>query len=426
MNKLIISLLILLNFSTCESQVILDPHILYGDQGGESTIPIANLVSYYNFEDLGRDDSGANDGTITNALFSNTSGVTGKFLDVDGNSDYSQIPDDASLSFTTGSPDGAFSLSGWYKFDNTDDSSILLSKRQSQHEYQLGWDTTGYITFVCYSQGGVSAYLDGRVTSWTPTIGQWYHIVATYDGSGDESGMSIYIDKVSQTVTDNTTGTYVEMNNTTADLFLAIYGPIPTNLSSHNGGQDMVGIWNKELSQGEINAIYDRENGGWVVTDGQTLGNDLMAPRAGGRFSTSSTDITDWFTVASATITSATDIVRSGTTSIKLVGITSNAGDGSLVYDPTVIGTPASIGDVARFSGWAYITSGATLDIEARIYHQSIGNSAIWKFDQSKLNEWQYFSLTLTRADVGAFSVTLKADDGTVYFDDLAIEVYTP
>lgn len=260
------------------------------------SIPIDNLVSYFEFEDNASDVGGGNSGTVTNATY-NAIGKVGKSLDLDGNSDYVTIPDDNSLSFTTGSPDGAFSMGGWYKFDNTDDSSILISKRP--HEYQLGWDTTGYLTFVCFSQNSGSNYLDGRVTGWTPTLDTWYHIYVTYDGSGDESGMSIYIDGVSQTVTDNTTGTYVEMNNTATDLALGVYLPIPTNVASHNGEQDMVGIWNKELTSDEVTAIYNIENGGKSIVDDyfiNTLDSELYLSPTGVDVSVTveGTDILDW------------------------------------------------------------------------------------------------------------------------------------
>jgi len=235
----------------------------------ESSVPIptGNLVHYYDFEDNGNDEMGNHNGTVTNATYS-TGGIIGKYLALDGNSDYMTIPDNSALSFDTGgTPDGPFSLSMWIFISNTNDSSIFYSRRYGGHEYQLGWDTTGYLVFVCFSGGTTANYLQGRVESWTPTVDQWYHLVATYDGSGDQSGMNIYVDKVAQTVADYTVGTYSGMSNTSISTYVGIYGPIPTNTASHHGGNDLLGLWNIELSAEEVEAIYDKENGGTLVTE---------------------------------------------------------------------------------------------------------------------------------------------------------------
>ena len=68
-------------------------------------------------------------------------------------------------------------------------------------------------------------------------------------------------------------------------------------------------------------------------------------------------------------------------------------------------------------------TNAATLNMEARIYHVSLGASAIAILDKTKLNEWQHFSISKTRTAGSAFSVTLKADNGTLYFDNLTVEI---
>ena len=230
------------------------------------TIPInlTGLISYYSFDDNGNDEQGNNNGTVVGATYS-SDGIVGKSLNCDTDSQYLQIPDANNLSFAGGSPDLPFSLCGWYKFFDTDTSSIVVSKRVN--EYQLGWGYLGdTLEFWLWSQDSTSNYLS-LWGDFTPTLNTWYHIAATYDGSGTLGGMKLYIDKVLLTsLTDNSSGTYVEMQATSNDVYLGIYGPIPSNTASFNGRMDCVQIWGRELSATDISNIYDIEAGGNLIT----------------------------------------------------------------------------------------------------------------------------------------------------------------
>lgn len=392
-----------------------------------ATIPIGNLTHYWKLNRTLTEEIGALNMTATGETY-NDGKYNGAFQ-YERNVSYTQVADDASLSFvgaTSGSaPDDPFSISLWVWFDSVADANALLSKRAGGgHEWQFQWLVSGNLGLVLYS-GGAQTNYDLAEASWSPSIDTWYYVTATYSGNNGGDEVTIYIDGVDQGTLSRTgdVGTYVAMSNTTAPVYFGLYGPIPDNTFSQDGRMQNIALWDKELSQQEVTAIYNLENANFYLNGRTTSGNDLMSPRAGALYSNTSTDITDWTTVASAVITAATDITHSGTTSIKIVGSTSAAGDGSLVFDPAVVGTPAAIGETATFSGWAYITSAGTLDIEARIYHQSLGASAIAVIDASKLNEWQYFTISKERVDGTAFSLTLKADDGTVYFDDLTVEI---
>jgi hypothetical protein len=90
----------------------------------------------------------------------------------------------------------------------------------------------------------------------TMTNGNWYHIVATYDGSEDISGLTVYQNGTSlaaDTAEDNNTGVGTGIST-------------PSNLQFGNGnflGNAFLGkytditIWDIELSSAQVNTLYN-------------------------------------------------------------------------------------------------------------------------------------------------------------------------
>lgn len=225
------------------------------------SIDVTNLEAYYDFEQNGNDIQGNHNATPTNVVY-NASGKIGYSFDPDGDSDYFTIADHNNLSFTGGQ---AFSLDVWAKFDNLD-GNIMVSKRSGAgHEYQFAVNSSGDVEFFIWD-GDAADYLN-VTAAWSPSLDTWYHLVATHDGTETNAGMKIYIDKVLQSTTNNNGGTFTAMINTGAPVYIGIYGPIPTNPAAWDGEGDLLKIWREELTQSKIDAIYDKENGGTLITN---------------------------------------------------------------------------------------------------------------------------------------------------------------
>lgn len=114
-------------------------------------------------------------------------------------------------------------------------------------------DVTGEVYFSLYSNHALGGnYLQVRTTNAVIGAGAWTHVVYTYDGSSTAAGVKVYIDSVSQamtTVHDNLFGTIAnagafQLGKTTDAVYF-------------KGKMDSVGGYDKELTQADVNDIYN-------------------------------------------------------------------------------------------------------------------------------------------------------------------------
>jgi hypothetical protein len=194
----------------------------------------------------------ANMGVQTTPPFSNTYS-----LDFDGVDDYVNIGNGVNFEYTD-----SFSYSFWVNPDAVSGVKYLYSKYDSgrgilMYHNSSGGATPAAISFNLYNTNSGSTATRKRITTQTANIltkGVWNNIVITYDGSGLGSGIKLYKNGVSQTVTvtqDNL------QNNTivnTEDAFLVAFNAVSGFLS---GNLDEFAIFNTELSSGDALAIYN-------------------------------------------------------------------------------------------------------------------------------------------------------------------------
>ena len=161
-----------------------------------------------------------------------------------------------------------FSISFWANFkthsSNPSNASWIITKRDAStnEEYQVTFFDNSF-QFWLFSQGGNSAYVTASLP-FTPITGgtTWQHFTVTYDGSQTFSGIKMYIDGVSQTLTDSSVGAYLGMINGSEPINIGSQGWNPT-LGEFDGKLDEFHIWkNRELTQLEVTDIYNTENGG--------------------------------------------------------------------------------------------------------------------------------------------------------------------
>jgi hypothetical protein len=184
----------------------------------------------------------------------------------------------------------AFSISAWiFSAKTTGGDGIIAQKFNSVSG--PGWRFS--LGSSAGSVSGLNFRFAGTGQVWTQTVEQgttleggavvrnrWFHVVATYDGSGNASGSKIYVDGVAQTmgtVVDNLTAG----GSTTAPMYIGATSGALT------GSIDEVTMWDKELSAAEVADLYN--NGvpgdpsletfspnleGWWKMDGEIVGAD--------------------------------------------------------------------------------------------------------------------------------------------------------
>jgi len=170
----------------------------------------------------------------------------------DGVDDYIDCGLNANLSFGNTSSDFPFTFSMWVKVDDLSTSHGLIKRGDfsttNNREQVFYIASDGSIANQIYSNGQ-SLNRRGRKTS-TGLISPntWYHIVWTYNGNSDYSGIKIYLDGVRVDNANNGKNTYVAMKNT----------GFPFKIGEFiNGNIDEVAVFNSELSTSDITTIYN-------------------------------------------------------------------------------------------------------------------------------------------------------------------------
>jgi len=142
----------------------------------------------------------------------------------------------------------AFSISMWFRADA--DESILPIKKFGTYGWQLGNYYTVHFQMKANPTGWIYMQTEDRKLFMAM---EWYHIVATYDGSGLTSGVHIYVDGYSERL-DNYTYTAFSGSIIAGDALR-----IANDNVYRSGARDEISMWGKELSQAEVTELY---NGG--------------------------------------------------------------------------------------------------------------------------------------------------------------------
>ncbi len=127
-----------------------------------------------------------------------------------------------------------------YGLSNTYDESISISQ-----------STDGFNFAVRYTASQMC-----RLRTKALSAGQWYHLVFTYDGSEDVSGIKFYLNGTDDTANgvtfENTLSTTFSLDDS---FYLARY-----NSAYSDGKMADVRVYNKELNAQEVSRIYNGEH----------------------------------------------------------------------------------------------------------------------------------------------------------------------
>ncbi|MDQ6860347.1 MAG: putative Ig domain-containing protein [Verrucomicrobiota bacterium] len=238
--------------------------------------PPSGMVSWWpadgNFSDIRDGNNGTPQGTVTFVP-----GEVAQAFHFDGSS-FVSTTSAANLAFER---TNSFSLDAWVRSTETTVNHFIVAKRQLNAPFK------GYALMInngqtpkCYSTdptppgaGSLSFFVDGSDTANCPrdhavivygstkvNDGQWHHVSATYDGSGTAAGVKIYVDGVIETMS--------VISDNLGTNSIANTDPFTIGAGSGNGPQpfngeiDEVEVFNRALSQTEIQAIVNAGNAG--------------------------------------------------------------------------------------------------------------------------------------------------------------------
>ena len=168
-------------------------------------------------------------------------------LSFDGSGDYVNLGDSSTFSFAPTEP---FSISAWAKFDVAATRTIITkgANATSDYEWRFFTNANGYLHLACY-HNTVGPYI-GRSYDVALSTGQWYHLVGTYAGGTVSSGIEVYVNGVAVSTTTYESGSFTGMTDNSGDVIIGKYS------NDFDGKIDEVSIFNKELTQAEINSLY--------------------------------------------------------------------------------------------------------------------------------------------------------------------------
>ena len=214
--------------------------------------PLANclwtgLESYYTADNTPNDAIGTANGTLINGATYST-GIINQGFSLDGVNDYVDLGDNFDFDSTT-----PFSFSFWINKNTTANQAIFtrLLTSPNVQGYQLAVLSGNTIRLAMYNLVGGGGFVSVR-TNATIASSTWLHVVATYDGSQNASGIKIYIDGVNQTLT-------VESSGVTGSTSVATTAKIGSRASDFyfNGLIDEGAIFSRELTASDVTDLYN-------------------------------------------------------------------------------------------------------------------------------------------------------------------------
>jgi len=210
--------------------------------------PVPDYISRWTFDDADTDSStatdigsGGHDIALTSAPTSAT-GVVNEAREFDGTNDYGTLTEDSDFDWITTS---VFSISLWVNSDvDYDNQQGIFSKytSDSNRQYLLHTTTTDKLEFRFYTSNSPT----GVVSAASMSLGVWYHIVVTYDGSGN---LAMYKDG---SLVDSDTG--ATASSITADTNIAWWNRASSS-RRFNGKLDDLRIYDRVLPTDDIDAL---------------------------------------------------------------------------------------------------------------------------------------------------------------------------
>ena len=249
---------------------------IFGDDN--PNVGNSSLVVYWRLNDITGADSSGNGHNITwlsgTPFMTQSTPFKNKNNTVlfDGTANHGSVVDHDNLSFGNGTVDQPFSISCWINPEalTLGSSSGIVSKADEYNLYienKSGGDKTNEYSVVLQLVDASTNMFQYVFDEHSISKDSWFNIVVTYNGqsSGPSTDINFYINgvrKISNEISNGTTGTYVAMSNTASDMIIGRYDALPGTYI--NGALSELAIWNRELTAFEAKALHDVKYG--VVT----------------------------------------------------------------------------------------------------------------------------------------------------------------
>jgi hypothetical protein len=224
---------------------------------GEIDLSASTVASHTITYDTTSSGSSVCPNTSTQTVDIALAGIANNYsMSFDGSNDYIDVGDSDSLSFTNGSNDLPFTFSSWVYFDSVSGARAILGKDNgTQREYALFSNSGKLKIFLKHLGGGTQCSRETNNVVFS--TGQWYHVAASYDGSGGSTaadGITLYINGVVAASTATNNGSYSHMSNTTADFNIGRYSGA---FAYFYGLIDELAVWNTALTSTQVSEIYN-------------------------------------------------------------------------------------------------------------------------------------------------------------------------
>lgn len=150
-----------------------------------------------------------------------------------------------------------FTFAAWCKPTNNATAQLIATHfdNTAVRGVSFAIQSTGQPSLSLYSSGSAYRYNIGATVI---TDGTWRLIVGTYDGSGSQNGINLYVNNVSEAPGRAGAGSMTDLNN--AGVF-ELGGSTASTSACYNGALDEVGVWNRVLSAAELTQLYNSGNG---------------------------------------------------------------------------------------------------------------------------------------------------------------------
>lgn len=170
---------------------------------------------------------------------------------------YFEVADHNDFSFGDGSTDSAFSVLALIYPNNISTANYILAKYDTttgstEKEYAL-YAYSDHLEFYLFDDSSGGSIFQNTL-SISGDDGGWHSYIATYDGSGNNSGINVYRDGAS---INNTAGgsSYTAMENKAAKVgnYAISTAGARTNIGDHNFG--VIAVIKEELSAAKVKQI---------------------------------------------------------------------------------------------------------------------------------------------------------------------------
>ena len=168
----------------------------------------------------------------------------------DGFDDFVSCGDNDNLSFGNGTTDSPFTITAWINPSDNARFRIVFKYGATLKEYFF--QTAGGTKLMASLYDVNNSASIGRHGSSNIPTNTWSHVAMTYNGSGSNTGINIYLNGSLNNGSTFGSGSYTAMSNTSEALEIGRY----STGGYADGGMDEVAVFDAELSASQISDIY--------------------------------------------------------------------------------------------------------------------------------------------------------------------------